>query len=110
MMFPFASNETGLNSCPSFSVTISYFPFSSGVTITKCPSLLLRKALTGRPVRALRSNKLGHFVIVTPLENGKYEIVTEKDGHEFSPVSFEANGNIIPPILVSGKNLHPEIL
>ena len=64
----------------------------------------------GRPVRALRSNKLGHFVIVTPLENGKYEIVTEKDGHEFSPVSFEANGNIIPPILVSGKNLHPEIL
>ncbi len=64
----------------------------------------------GRPVRALRSNKLGHFVIVTPLESGRYEIVTEKDGFEFTPVSFEATGNIIPPILVSGKNLHPEIL
>ncbi len=64
----------------------------------------------GRPVRALRSNKLGHFVIVTPLESGRYEIVTEKEGFEFTPVSFEAGGNIIPPILVSGKNLHPEIL
>lgn len=64
----------------------------------------------GRPVRALRSNKLGHFIIVTPLDNGRYEIVTEKDGYEFNPVSFEANGQIIPPILVSGKNLHPEIL
>jgi hypothetical protein len=65
---------------------------------------------SGRPVRALRSNKLGHFVIVTPLENGKYEIVSDKEGFEFTPVSFEATGQIIPPILVSGKNLHPEIL
>ena len=65
---------------------------------------------SGRPVRALRSNKLGHFTIVTPLETGKYEIVSDKEGYEFSPVSFEAGGNIIPPILVSGKNLHPEIL
>lgn len=64
----------------------------------------------GRPVRALRSNKLGHFIIVTPLDNGKYEIVTEKEGFEFAPVSFVAEGALIPPILVSGKNLNPEIL
>lgn len=59
----------------------------------------------GRPVRALRSNKAGHFVIVTPLEVGRYEIITEKDGFEFHPVSFEANGNLIPPILVQGKKI-----
>lgn len=57
----------------------------------------------GRPVRALRSNKLGHFITVTPLESGKYEIITEKEGFEFTPVSFEANGQIIPPILVQGR-------
>lgn len=57
----------------------------------------------GHPVRALRSNKLGHFITVTPLENGKYEIITEKDGYQFSPISFEATGEIIPPILVQGK-------
>jgi hypothetical protein len=57
----------------------------------------------GRPVRALRSNKAGHFITVTPIDNGKYDIMTEKDGYEFSPVSFSADGNLIPPILVQGR-------
>ena len=59
----------------------------------------------GRPIRALRSNKLGHFVAVTPLENGKYSIISEKDGYQFMPVNFETNGQIVPPILVIGKRL-----
>jgi hypothetical protein len=63
----------------------------------------------GRPVRALRSNKVGHFITVTQLDNGHYEIVTEKDGYEFTPITFEANGNLIPPILVQGKRLGPAI-
>lgn len=57
----------------------------------------------GHPVRALRSNKVGHFITVTPLEKGRYEIITEKEGYQFTPVSFEATGEIIPPILVQGK-------
>ena len=63
----------------------------------------------GRPIRALRSNKAGHFVTVTQLDNGHYEIITEKDGYEFSPVSFDATGILIPPILVQGKRLSPLI-
>jgi hypothetical protein len=59
----------------------------------------------GRPVRAIRSNKVGHFITVTPLDSGKYQIATEKDGYHFTPVSFEAVGNLIPPILVEGKKL-----
>jgi len=58
---------------------------------------------TGRPVRALRSNKVGHFITVTPLDAGRYQIATEKDGYQFAPVSFEAMGQLIPPILVQGK-------
>jgi hypothetical protein len=61
----------------------------------------------GRPIRAIRSNKVGHFITVTQLDNGHYEIITEKDGYEFSPVSFEATGTTIPPILVQGKRLSP---
>jgi hypothetical protein len=60
---------------------------------------------SGRPVRALRSNKVGHFIIVTPLDSGRYEIATEKDGYQFSPVSFEATGMLIPPILVEGRKI-----
>lgn len=58
----------------------------------------------GRPIRALRSNKAGHFMTVTPLENGRYDVVTEKDGFEFVAVHFEAQGGLIPPILVQGKH------
>lgn len=59
----------------------------------------------GRPIRALRSNKLGHFIAVTPLDNGRYSIISEKDGYQFMPVNFEAKGEIIPPILVEGRRL-----
>jgi hypothetical protein len=62
----------------------------------------------GRPVRALRSNKVGHFIIVTPLDSGRYQISTEKDGYQFAPVSFEAAGMLIPPILVQGRRIEPE--
>lgn len=57
----------------------------------------------GRPVRALKSNKVGHFVVVTPLQNGRYEIITEKDGFAFDPSTFEATGEIIPSIAIKAK-------
>lgn len=63
------------------------------------------KDSSGRPVRALRSNKAGHFIIVTPLANGKYEITTEKDGFKFEPVSFETKGEMIPPIAIKGTKI-----
>ncbi len=64
----------------------------------------------GRPIRALRSNKLGHFITVTPLDNGRYGIATEKDGYQFAAVSFDATGDLIPPILVQGKKIIPDKL
>ena len=57
----------------------------------------------GRPVRALRSNKVGHFMIVTSLQNGSYEIITEKEGLVFDSVTFETTGEIIPPIAIKAK-------
>lgn len=62
----------------------------------------------GRPVRALKSNMAGHFIIVTPLLNGKYEIKAEKEGYKFDAVSFDANGEIIPPIAIRGTKIEGE--
>jgi len=59
--------------------------------------------LAGRPVRALRSNKVGHFIIVTALANGQYDLIADKTGFDFDPVTFEAKGEIIPPILIRSK-------
>lgn len=68
-------------------------------------AILEIKDSAGRPVRALKSNKAGHFIIVTPLANGKYEVTTEKDGFKFDPVSFDAKGDMIPPIAIKGVKI-----
>ncbi len=68
-------------------------------------AILEIKDTEGRPARALKSNKLGHFMIVTPLTDGKYEIITEKEGLFFEPVSIEAKGEIIPPIAIWAKKV-----
>lgn len=66
-------------------------------------AILEVRDIAGRPVRALKSNKLGHFLVITPLSPGKYEISTEKENYHFETVSFEANNSIIPPIFIKGK-------
>lgn len=60
----------------------------------------------GRPVRALKSNRLGHFMIVTPLVNGNYQIISEKEGYKFDTVNIEAKDTIIPPIAIKGQKLN----
>lgn len=62
------------------------------------------KDAQGRPVRALKTNKLGHFMIVTPLLDGRYEIIVEKEGYDFEPITFEAIGKIISPIAIHAKS------
>lgn len=63
----------------------------------------------GRPIRALKSNRAGHFMIVTPLSSGTYELITEKDGLMFEPLKFEATGVTIPPIAVRAKGREAKV-
>jgi len=58
----------------------------------------------GRPARAFKTNKAGHFRIVTPLDPGKYKVTIEKDEFDFDPLSIEAKNEIIPPIAIKAKN------
>ena len=62
----------------------------------------------GRPVRALKTNRVGHFLSVTPLSNGIYKIVIEKDGYGFEPLNFEAKGATIPPIAIKAKGVNAQ--
>lgn len=57
----------------------------------------------GRPVRALRTNKVGHFLTATPLLSGNYQIITEKDGFDFDPIGLTAAGQTIAPVEIIGK-------
>lgn len=67
-------------------------------------AILEIRDVAGRPVRALKTNKLGHFMIVTPLTNGKYEIIIEKEGYSFDPIVFTTEGEIIPPIIIRARS------
>lgn len=57
----------------------------------------------GRPVRAIRTNKAGHFITATPLANAEYELSVEKDGLIFDSFKFTASGAIISPFAVRAK-------
>ncbi|KKU12397.1 MAG: hypothetical protein UX19_C0001G0001 [Candidatus Woesebacteria bacterium GW2011_GWA1_45_8] len=68
-------------------------------------AILEIKDSQGHPVRALRSNKLGHFMIVTPLPNARYQIEIDKEGFQFEPFTFETKGELIPPIAIKAKGV-----
>jgi hypothetical protein len=55
------------------------------------------------PVRALRTNRLGQFQIVTPLANGTYEIEIEKENLQFDIIKLNLTGQIIQPIEIRAK-------
>jgi hypothetical protein len=57
----------------------------------------------GVPVRALKSNKLGQFRSVTPLDNGQYEIEIEKPGYRFDVLKINLSGAIIKPLEIRAK-------
>jgi hypothetical protein len=57
----------------------------------------------GIPVRALKSNKLGQFRIVTPLKNDQYEIETEREGYTFDIIKVELKGKPVKPIEIRAK-------
>lgn len=55
-------------------------------------------------MRATKSNKLGQFLFVRPLENGLYQILAEKDGFQFESYSIQLNGEIINPLRIQAIN------
>lgn len=87
---------------PTIANTVSGQVMDSNGKIVQGAILEIRD-ISGRPVRALRSNMLGHFLIVTPLVPGSYEIVTEKDGLDFDVTKFEVSGGFIDPIAIKAK-------
>ena len=68
-------------------------------------AILEIRDLAGRPVRALRSNKVGHFMIVTSLPDGQYELKIEKEGYVFEPITFTTEGDFIPPIAIRAQQI-----
>ncbi len=71
---------------------------AQGKMITE--AIVIIKAADQRPLRALKTNELGQFWITTALENGDYEIQTEKDDLSFGTIKIHLDGSVVEPILI----------
>lgn len=52
----------------------------------------------GQVARAVKTNTLGQFFVTTPLENGSYTVIVEKEGLSFSPLRLDITGDVVPPL------------
>jgi len=58
----------------------------------------------GVPTRVLKTNSLGQFKISTPLANGRYLIIADKEGYTFDRVNVDLTGQIVEPIRIIAHN------
>lgn len=54
----------------------------------------------GNPSRVLKTNSLGQFKTTTPLADGKYLVITEKENYKFDRVNITLTGEIVEPIKI----------
>lgn len=54
----------------------------------------------GNPTRVLKTNSLGQFKTTTPMANGKYLVITEKEHYNFDRVNINLTGKIVEPIKI----------
>lgn len=66
-------------------------------------AIAIVKDAKGSPVRALKTNELGQFVISTPLPNGKYQITVETPGENFDIIEAEITGTVLKPVIFQGR-------
>jgi hypothetical protein len=58
----------------------------------------------GNPARVIKTNSLGQFKISTPLANGRYLIIAEREGYNFDRVNVDLNNQIVEPIRIIAHN------
>jgi len=59
---------------------------------------------SGNPSRVIKTNSLGQFRMSTPLANGRYLVIAEKEGYRFDRVHLDLNGKIVEPIKIIAHN------
>jgi hypothetical protein len=58
----------------------------------------------GNPVRVIKTNALGQFKISTPLADGRYLMIAEKEGYSFDRVNIDLSGKIVDPVRIIAHN------
>lgn len=59
--------------------------------------------IEGNPIRAMRTNRLGQFQTATPLPQGSYLVIVEKEPYQFDIIKIEVKGEVIAPLRIQAK-------
>lgn len=108
---PIATSPTLQPTAPASQLPVPFTPTTPntlvGMTLTPdskiLPGCLIEIKLGGLSQRATKSNQLGQFLFAKPLENGVYQIVTEKAGYRFDTYSLNLTGQIVKPLRLQAK-------
>ena len=65
--------------------------------------LVIVKDTDGDPIRALKTDSLGQFVISTPVPNGEYSINVAKEGETFAIIKVMADGSVLRALSIKGR-------
>ena len=65
--------------------------------------IVVVKNAQGESKRALKTNKLGQFVVTTPLTNGTYTVEVDKKGLTFDIMKVDLTGEVLAPITIKSK-------
>jgi len=108
---PTKEKTSSTSQSPTTQLPIPFTPTTPntlvGLTLTPdthiLDSALIEIVNNGLTVRATKSNKLGQFLFAKPLENGLYQIRTERDGYQFNTYSIKLDGQIVKPLKIQAQ-------
>ncbi len=69
--------------------------------------ILIIRDKNGNSIRALKTNRVGQFIVSTPLENGMYYLEMEKAGLAFDTLEVTLSGQVLSPIEIKAKGAAP---
>lgn len=109
---PNPKKTSSTSQTPTTNLPIPFTPTTPntlvGLTLTPdnhiLDTALIEIIHNGLTVRATKSNKLGQFLFAKPLEDGLYQIKSEKPGFKFNIYSLKLEGNIIKPLKIQAQS------
>jgi hypothetical protein len=99
---PPAIDRTNLPVLASEANVINGFVFDAGGQFID-GAVVVIKDESGEAKRALKSIKLGQFVVTTPLADGHYVVEADKKGFSLAILNVELNGQPVPPLVIQAN-------
>lgn len=62
--------------------------------------ILVIKDQAGNSIRAFRTNKIGQFIVSTPMQDGTYLLELEKNGFNFDSLEVTLSGQVLAPLTI----------